>query len=135
MAECIGRCCQGFSLPYDPATTPPALKQDGEQIAAMVIKLKWSDPDTGKPVYTCRNLTADLRCSIYDKRPQVCRSYPNGKMCGWCGYREPTEPDRDGVTFTCFVGVYSCGGGWYKMPDRSKVRGPLGVVAWMKENG
>ncbi len=106
-------------------------KTDGEQIASMVIEIE-PEPK-GSKAYTCKHLTADLRCGIYDDRPLMCRLYPNGKTCGWCGYQEPTQPKMPGVTFTHFVGVYWLGGGWYKMPDGSKARGPKGVVAWMQE--
>ncbi len=86
------------------------------------------------PYFTCGHLTDDFRCDIYDERPRMCRDYPYGKTCGFCGYQEPTLARQSGVTFPCDVGVRSLGGGWYRMPDHSTVRGPVGVVAWMREN-
>ncbi len=27
--------------------------------------------------------TSERRCTVYEARPKVCRSYPNGKQCGY----------------------------------------------------
>lgn len=33
--------------------------------------------------YTCRHLDpASGLCSIYDRRPEMCRAYPYGRLCG-----------------------------------------------------
>lgn len=38
----------------------------------------------GKPAGTrCVHLSADMKCSIYNKRPDVCREFsPNSELCG-----------------------------------------------------
>lgn len=54
--------------------------------------------------FSCRNLGADGRCQIYEKRPDFCREYPiaamfkmGGDLLPGCGYRvvegnSPAEP-------------------------------------------
>jgi len=51
----------------------------------------WRDADrvAEGPFFRCKALDGD-RCTIYERRPHFCRSYPNGRPCEWCGCtREP----------------------------------------------
>ena len=139
MSQCIGRCCQAFSISLQSERDPLVLYTedpdgfvDGRALADMLIRLPGPTPD-GRLRFTCRHLTDELRCGIYEERPDMCRTYPNGGTCGWCGLRY----SGDGVAFTenpFGLFVVPGGNGWYQMPDGSKVRGPLGVLGWMREN-
>ncbi len=54
------------------------------------------------PVYSCKHLTKDKLCSIYEIRPDVCRTYPDGTVCKFKGCTlganpKPTDwPKNDG---------------------------------------
>jgi Fe-S-cluster containining protein len=87
VGRCTGHCCKKFPLPF------PNLKsmftpeydshkyQNGEQIRNMVIFL---EPHPTKPeygYYTCKNLTTNGDCAIYDQRPRMCSEYPYGDKC------------------------------------------------------
>jgi Fe-S-cluster containining protein len=43
--------------------------------------------DYGDPVslYTCKNLRANGDCKIYETRPEMCRTYPEGGLCIYPG--------------------------------------------------
>ena len=56
--------------------------------------------DEGRLRFSCRNLTDDHRCGIYDTRPHFCRSYPEprmfrlgGELLPGCGYQFVWEND------------------------------------------
>jgi Fe-S-cluster containining protein len=79
----VSACCQAFSLPYSPGQLwerytgeiePPLMDQ--EIIIPMVryIGLQWRRGYLSH-VYTCTNLGADGRCTIYESRPEMCRLY------------------------------------------------------------
>jgi Fe-S-cluster containining protein len=80
---------------------------DGDVIADMVIylgQLEVSPEPHNHPVseddglghyYTCRHLTEDGDCGIYETRPGMCRDYPYRNTV--CGYLNCTMPNRGGV--------------------------------------
>jgi uncharacterized protein len=59
------------------------------------------EPDIdGRLRFSCRNLTNDHRCGIYDTRPDICRSYPEprmielgGDLLPGCGFTVVPEKD------------------------------------------
>jgi Fe-S-cluster containining protein len=73
---------------------------DEFQVATMVVPLGSFQkgavlPDgSTAPVtdlyYDCRHLQPNGDCRIYDNRPRMCRTYPNGKPCArqGCTYTE-----------------------------------------------
>lgn len=76
--------------------------QDGEIIADMVIYLGWrrwkladiNDEMKAQPkmhFYTCKHLQDDGNCGIYDKRPRMCRDYPEYGRDGFCGHTTCTR--------------------------------------------
>ncbi len=79
--KCTGLCCRYFSLPIE----TPEDEQDYEDI-------KWYLFHEGITVFVedgdwyisikskCKYLTDDYRCTIYDKRPKICRTYTT-KVC------------------------------------------------------
>ena len=80
ISRCTGHCCESFYLPY---TSREELledfkvkqKEDGEMIADMVIHLEGNN-------FTCRFFDFNTRdCTVYDKRPRMCREYPYGQKC------------------------------------------------------
>ena len=61
------------------------------------IALTINEPGLQKPQgYRCRNAAPDNGCTVYETRPQTCRTF----FCGWRmlpWVREPLRPDRSGV--------------------------------------
>jgi Fe-S-cluster containining protein len=104
--DCPGYCCAGFYLPYTISelhAKAPTL-QDGQQIAEMVIPLTPKQanerldavgvaPGRGRPTwknrghhFTCKHWDeTTMLCTIYAERPEMCRTYPNGRECQHCG--------------------------------------------------
>jgi Fe-S-cluster containining protein len=57
-------------------------------IAEMVIRLD-EEPDEMID-YTCRRLDRSTGlCTIYERRPKMCREFPYERACGHCGFRAP----------------------------------------------
>lgn len=104
MSACAGHCCRIFYLPHTPAELEAKRGDlvDGETICDMVIYrgLLTADqyegycrqhglaPDkhvlikrTTGNYYTCKCLTVDGLCSIYETRPHMCRDFPYGHPC------------------------------------------------------
>lgn len=103
---CNGACCAVFSWPieYDPEKT-----EDGPFIADMLIRLtddeavaraekfggavlEWATEREGREraPHTCRHWDEQTRlCTVYDRRPVMCRNYPYDGACTLgheCGY-------------------------------------------------
>lgn len=84
----------GVFLPY--ASQAEAEKRFPD-LAPQVVKYA----ESGKPVYFyhCPYIGEDNRCSIYAKRPQICRSYPDTPLtfiydhCAWKPWKDQTHPD------------------------------------------
>lgn len=98
--RCTGHCCECFWLHGDyesfKAKVEAGCVVDGPQILDMIIPLNLQVYPTcdnlvdrgleGKPIqggafYTCRHLTPDKQCGIYDIRPDMCSGYPYGGRC------------------------------------------------------
>lgn len=97
---CIGKCCSEFSLIGD--TKEDYVKDgiDGDEesafIGEMLIYIGQDGENPEWPTYTCKYWdTKSSLCTVYDKRPQMCRDYPNGEPCEWegCGY-DPSKEDE-----------------------------------------
>lgn len=98
---CGGDCCRRFFL-HTPATERAekyaqiiAWRDEGGEmepwmdeyvlVHEMLIPLAGESLEN-EPVYTCKHLASDGRCSIYEKRPGLCRRYPNDAPCPSCGF-------------------------------------------------
>lgn len=134
--RCSGHCCEQFSLPIGPEELeanyrrwltdgepigmnnqhPRTYYQDIHLIYPMVRYLGFHDRDPPKvnPTnvgavhwYTCKHFDPKSRdCTIYDIRPQMCRSYPGSAGCNYaeCTWHEvkqkpltPEEIERQSV--------------------------------------
>ena len=121
---CGGACCESFTLPYPPivlVASAEATKrladpefewpshvpmlEDIVQIAEMVDYIGEFDHPPHETVhavehshlhyYRCRNLGEDGLCTIYERRPQMCRAFPYGRRCNYarCGATCRVDPD------------------------------------------
>ncbi|MGZ3686893.1 MAG: YkgJ family cysteine cluster protein [Bdellovibrionota bacterium] len=83
--RCTGHCCRRFALPhgYDELQAMAGAEDassDTRMIAAMVIPVA-SSKDGREHLYRCKNLGVKGDCAIYDRRPQMCRDFPEAKGC------------------------------------------------------
>ena len=92
MAEdrCWGGCCKRIWLPFETraeiaASGDPDAKQISEMLEPEADQFTAQD---GLPIslkrgllFRCTNLIENGDCGIYETRPQMCRSFPNGYQC------------------------------------------------------
>ena len=110
---CDGRCCAVFPLSWDvagPDGIAAWYDPDGDPlverqfISEMLVPLsqheataRWLELGLGEmpselihspqPLYTCSHWdTATWLCQTYDSRPALCRDYPYGRSCSFCGW-------------------------------------------------
>ncbi len=104
--RCTGHCCENFSLPWDQAGIDKALAdtlagtkvwQDIEFVHDMVIFIgpieeshlvNLENADNGQKfwAWTCRHYDRENRiCTVYDKRPQMCRKHGVDYPCATNG--------------------------------------------------
>ena len=86
--RCVGHCCRGFSLehPYERVraefeawkkgepTTIPDIGVIGDMIQPLGVFRH-------QELFTCRHLSAEGNCGIYETRPQMCRDFPGPNPC------------------------------------------------------
>lgn len=96
--RCTGHCCKRFRV-ADYTSLQVAywkehgheydspIKPDTQQVIDMIIDLGVPPTeDDDRAVFNCSNLDAATGdCKIYETRPKMCRSYPNGKPCRFEG--------------------------------------------------
>lgn len=57
--------------------------------------------ENGELILSCKYLDKNGKCSVYEKRPNICRNYPynsvnfNGKMFATCGYKVVKKEFKD----------------------------------------
>ena len=74
---CIGLCCSVFEL-YDMEGYPEPSDEEAAFIDDMLIPV-------GED-YTCRHWDQTSKlCTVYEQRPSMCRTYPDGIPCIWEG--------------------------------------------------
>jgi|GEM_PF-4573161 len=88
--RCTGHCCRGFSLehPHEvvkaefekwkAAPESATLIPNVDVIAEMLIPL---GVFRGQELFTCRHLSKDGNCTIYETRPKMCRDFPGPDPC------------------------------------------------------
>lgn len=101
--RCTGHCCRGFSLEYpfetvkreyelwkkDPAQA--TLIPNIEVIAEMLIPL---GVFRHQELFTCKHLSSEGNCQIYETRPRMCRDFPGPNPCP---YRNCASHGEQGV--------------------------------------
>jgi uncharacterized protein len=89
--HCVAKCCRYFALAIDRPKTPADFDLARWYLLHEHVTI-FTEGDTWYLlVYTeCRHLQPDLRCSIYETRPQICRDYSTAD----CEYEDDTVYDR-----------------------------------------
>jgi len=111
---CDGRCCAVFPLAakgYKQLQAHPETFVGGPFMLDMIVVLTPDEATARKArfglvvpeghtwesnVHTCRHWDeATGLCGVYDQRPLMCRAYPYGRACVFCGWNgEPHEASR-----------------------------------------
>jgi Fe-S-cluster containining protein len=104
--QCTGRCCDPVPLPaedYWAMSRDPRLYKNARYIMNMLIPPGPGPvPRHGKVAFACRHFDRETRrCAAYDRRPAMCREFPETGICGHCGGRFATgahvdQPEHDG---------------------------------------
>jgi Fe-S-cluster containining protein len=89
--HCVAKCCRYFALPID----TPETREEFDLARWYLLHEHATIFTEGKTwyllVYTeCRHLQSDLRCGIYETRPQICRDYSTVD----CEYEDDTVYDQ-----------------------------------------
>ncbi len=104
---CGGRCCEGFYINKTPLEIQDRYRQsvarivasedvpyDWEIVLVAEMILRVDEDDECEARYSCKNLRNGL-CSIYDRRPAMCRTFPDPERgCFHCGYLPPVPIER-----------------------------------------
>jgi Fe-S-cluster containining protein len=123
--SCGGHCCKDFLLPIGPEELivdrarvlagAESRWQDGKLIHEMLIWLGEypEQPSTllnpikeNRQHYTCKFHGADGRCTIYERRPHFCRSYPDDNRCRYHACSRNSWVQRWKVTRPIYVAAY-----------------------------
>jgi len=74
--SCDAICCRYVAIPIDPPTTPRDFEDVRGYIAHRDVWVVVEDGDWYVCVdRNCRYLGRDNKCTIYEKRPSICRTY------------------------------------------------------------
>lgn len=88
--RCTGHCCRGFSLEHPKAAVEEEVRRirageplllnipQVETIAEMIIPL---GVFRGQELFTCKHLSKEGNCTIYETRPPMCRNFPGPEPC------------------------------------------------------
>jgi Fe-S-cluster containining protein len=105
--QCTGACCDPVPLPaedYWDMSRNPRLYKNARYIMNMLIPPGPGPvPRHGDVDFACRYFDRETRrCVAYDRRPAMCREFPETGICGHCGGRfataHPEAPDYAGPT-------------------------------------
>jgi Fe-S-cluster containining protein len=75
--RCTGHCCEQFWLPDDYESFKRKVKTGNVDHGLA------GQPIQGGAFYTCKHLTPDKQCGIYDRRPGMCAAYPYSQRCNY----------------------------------------------------
>jgi Fe-S-cluster containining protein len=101
--ELLRKADQGdaFAQQFTGVFLPYASQEDAEKRFPDLVSQVVKYAESGKEVhfYHCPYIGEDNRCSIYTKRPQICRSYPDTPLtfiydhCAWKPWKDQSHPD------------------------------------------
>lgn len=99
-ARCSGQCCTGFVLSNggdkyhrtwidtwleEDVSGKKKLRAEVRRILQMVIPL-YDSEDGQYTTFTCKNYNTETgNCTIYAKRPQMCKDFPGDNACTFDG--------------------------------------------------
>ncbi len=135
--QCTGACCDPVPLPaedYWDMSRNPKIYKNARYIMNMLIPPGPGPvPKHGEVDFACRYFDKETRrCVAYDRRPAMCREFPETGICGHCGGRfataHPVAPDQDGpspleqVKLAAMRSLIAMGSADAAPPRRTQVR-------------
>jgi Fe-S-cluster containining protein len=103
--QCTGRCCDPVTLHaemYWDMSRNPGSYRNARYILSM-LTYDGAVPRHGEIEFRCKYFDGESRrCVAYDRRPDMCREYPESGVCGYCGGRFTTgsHPEPSGEPTT-----------------------------------
>jgi len=100
--QCTGECCDPVTVmgsEYVAMSRSPGSYRNGRYMVNM-LKARGPVAQHGTVEFTCKYFDLESRrCVAYDRRPQMCRDFPEEGVCGYCGGRFATgqhaQPEAD----------------------------------------
>ena len=106
--QCTGECCDPVKLTgedYWDMSRDPGAHHNARYILNMLIPPGPGPvPRHGRVEFACRHFDQETRrCGAYDRRPLMCRDFPESGVCVFCGGRfatgkHPQGPGDEGST-------------------------------------
>ena len=91
--QCTGACCDPVTLPistYREMSLDPRHIRNARYVLNM-LTARGPLPDHGTAEFDCKYFDRGTRrCTAYDRRPEMCRTFPDGPVCHMCGGRFAT---------------------------------------------
>src|SRR5262245_61969975 len=96
--QCTGACCDPVTLSvhlYREMSLDPRHIRNARYVLNM-LTARGPLPDHGTGEFDCKYFDRDTRrCTAYDRRPEMCRTFPDGPICHMCGGRFTTGDHPD----------------------------------------
>jgi Fe-S-cluster containining protein len=96
--ECTGECCDPVTMSvelYREMSLDPRGIRNARYVLSM-LKARAALPAHGTAEFDCKYFDRDTRrCTAYDRRPEMCRTFPDGPVCHMCGGRFATGEHPD----------------------------------------
>jgi Fe-S-cluster containining protein len=107
VSACTGECCSPVTIDgelYREMSRNPLVFRNGRYTMNMLTP-RGPMPRHGTAEFDCKYFDGETRrCIAYDRRPQMCRDFPEGGVCGYCGGRfteaHPVPPAAEGLSRT-----------------------------------
>jgi len=96
--ECTGACCDPVTISihlYREMSLDPRHIRNARYVLNM-LTARGPLPDHGAAEFDCKYFDRGTRrCTAYDRRPEMCRTFPDGPVCPMCGGRFPIGDHSD----------------------------------------
>jgi Fe-S-cluster containining protein len=97
--QCTGECCDPVRLTgedYWDMSRNPEAHHNARYILNMLVA-QGPVPRHGRVEFACRHFDQGTRlCGAYDRRPLMCREFPESGVCVFCGGRFATDKQPQG---------------------------------------
>jgi Fe-S-cluster containining protein len=99
--QCTGECCDPVRVlaeDYWDMSRDPNAYRNSRYLMNMLVPAQRPIPQHGTVEFSCRYFDRETRrCVAYDRRPAMCREYPETGTCRFCGGRFATgaHPEKE----------------------------------------
>jgi Fe-S-cluster containining protein len=92
--QCTGECCDPVTMHVEQYRSM-SLNPKGWANARYILNMltaRGRVPSRGRAEFDCRYFDRETRrCTAYDRRPQMCRDFPEDGTCHFCGGTFPAK--------------------------------------------